>query len=513
MIEITSPSKEIPMHRLMKTVLCASVFAGITAANASEIKIGLGSDPDMLDPDQSRTFVGRIVYASLCDKLFDITPELEIIPQLATEWSWSEDNLILYLQLREGVTFHDGTPFDAEAVKFNIERSLTLPESRRKSEVKSITKVVPTGTHTVEIHLAQADATILAQFADRSGMMISPTEAQKAGVNFPENPVCSGPFKFSQRVHQERIVLEKFDGYWNADAINFESVTYLPITDPSVRLANLSSGDLDLIEALAATDVAYVEKNPDLNFSQSIGLGYQGITFNVGNGENANNDMGQNAVLREAFSLAINRNIINQVVFDGLYRPANQPFKPDSPWYDANHPLIEEDSLRARELIEAEGFDRIPVEMIVTNSPINQQLVQVIQSMVKNVGFDVSLKSMEFGSLLAAQAQGDYQAVQIGWSGRIDPDGNLHQFVTCEGGMNESGFCDPRVDEYLDAARKTQNFEERKANYDAARAILAAQNPLVYLYHQAYLYGVSAKVDGFTPYPDGMIRLENVTLN
>lgn len=504
------------MNNLSKMIgagLTAGLIGFCSGAYANDLKIGLGSDPDLLDPDQSRTFVGRIVYASLCDKLVDITPELEIIPQLATDWSFSEDNLTLYMQLRPGVTFHDDTPFDAEAVKYNLSRSLVLPESRRRSEVKSIQEIKVTGSHSVEIILKQPDATILAQFADRSGMMISPTEAQKAGVKFADNPVCSGPFRFSRRVHQERIVLEKFENYWNADSINFDSVTYLPITDPSVRLGNLASGDLDLIDGLAATDVAYVEQNPDLNFVQSIGLGYQGITFNVGNGEKSKNVMGQNKTLRDAFSLAINRDIINQVVFDGLFRPANQPYKPDSPWYDPNHPMIKEDIVRAREMVVGAGFDRVPVEIIVTNNPINQQLVQIVQSMVKRVGFDVSLKSMEFGSLLAAQNQGDYQAVQIGWSGRIDPDGNLHQFVTCQGGMNESGFCDPRVDVFLNAARETQVFETRKQNYDSARAILAEQNPLVYLYHQAYLWGISANITGFTPYPDGMIRLENVKLN
>ena len=100
-----------------------------------DLRIGLAEDPDVLDPDQSRTFVGRIVYASLCDKLVDITPDLEIIPQLATGWNWSEDGKTLTMNLREGVTFHDGEPFNAEAVAANIDRSQNLDESRRKSEV------------------------------------------------------------------------------------------------------------------------------------------------------------------------------------------------------------------------------------------------------------------------------------------------------------------------------------------------------------------------------------------
>lgn len=500
--------------RTFSKIAYAGVLAGMigycSGVNANEFKIGLAADPDMLDPDQSRTLVGRIVYASLCDKLVDITPDLQIIPQLATDWSFSEDNLILYLQLRQGVTFHDNTPFDAEAVQYNISRSLVLPESRRKSEIKSIKETKVTGSHSLEIHLKQPDATILAQFADRSGMMISPTAAKAAGANFGDSPVCSGPFKFNRRVHQERIVLDKFENYWNADSIHFSSVTYLPISDPAVRLGNLSSGDLHMIDALAATDVNYVKQNPDLKFMQSIGLGYQGITFNVANGEQANTAIGQSKQLREAFSLAVNRDIINQVVFDGLYQSANQPFKPESPWYDPTFPMVKEDIDRARQLVIDAGFDRVPVEIMVTNNPVNQQLVQVIQSMVKRAGFDVTLKSMEFASLIDAQNRGDYQAVQIGWSGRIDPDGNLHQFVTCNAGMNVSGFCHAEVDQFLNAARETQDQATRKNHYDGARAILADEKPLVYLYHQSYLWGLSSDVEGFTAYPDGMIRLENV---
>lgn len=501
--------------RFKKSGLIAFAAAAFMSAPAlsAEFKIGLDSDPDLLDPDQSTSLVGRIVYTSLCDKLVDITPDLQIVGQLATDWQFSEDGKTIFMQLRKGVKFHDGTPFDAEAVKYNIERSLSLPESRRKSEVKSVQEVVVTASHDLEIRLVAPDAALMAQFADRSGMMISPTEAKKAGAKFSQNPVCSGPFKFQKRIHQERIVLEKFDEYWNANNINFDTVTFIPITDPSVRLGNLASRDLHMIVSLAPTDVEYVQNHRDLNFVQSTSLGYQGITFNVDHGEKSNHPLGKNAQLRRAFSLAVNRDIINQVVFAGLYKTAGQPFKPGSQWFNENFPVPSEDVNRARQMVIDAGFDRVPVELLVTNSPLNQQLVQVIQAMVKRAGFDVTLKSMEFSSLLSAQRQGDFEAVQIGWSGRIDPDGNLHQFVTCEAGMNVSKFCDSRVDDYLNAARKTQDQTIRKEHYDNARVILQEQAPLVYLYHQSYLWGLDAMVKGFTPYPDGMIRLENVTLN
>ena len=118
------------------SLLATAVASGATA---QELRIGLQSDSDVLDPDQSRTFVGEIVFTALCDKLVDITPDLELTPQLATDWKWSEDGTSLTFNLRDDVTFHDGTPFDAEAVAYNINRSLTLEESRRKSDLASVT--------------------------------------------------------------------------------------------------------------------------------------------------------------------------------------------------------------------------------------------------------------------------------------------------------------------------------------------------------------------------------------
>jgi peptide/nickel transport system substrate-binding protein len=500
----------------MRKQLLAALLLGassiLTPALAADLRIGLQEDPDVLDPDQSRTFVGRIVYASLCDKLVDITPDLEIIPQLATDWSWSEDGLTLTMNLRQDASFHDGTPFDAEAVKANIDRSQNLPESRRKSEVKSITGVEVTGPYQVAFTLAAPDATLLAQFADRSGMMLSPAATAAAGADFGANPVCSGPFKFVERVQQDRIVLEKFAEYWNKDAVHFDKVTFLPIPDTTVRLANLRSGDIDMLERLAATDAASVKSDGSLQYAEAVSLGYQGITVNIDNGERGDNPFGNEATIRQAFSLSLDRDAINQVVFEGAFAPGNQPFPPTSPWYDKDYPVPARDVDKAKALLKEAGYDSLDIEVQVANNPVQTQLMQVVQAMAAEAGFNVKLKSMEFASLLADQSAGNYQASQVGWSGRVDPDGNIHQFMTCAGGINDSKYCNPEIDKLLDEARKSTDNAVRKEKYDAARDILIQDLPIIYLYHQTWIWALSDKLDGFTAYPDGMIRLENVKL-
>jgi len=241
------------------------------------------------------------------------------------------------------------------------------------------------------------------------------------------------------------------------------------------------------------------------------GLGYQGVTVNIANGDRAATPVGRDARVRQAFSLAIDRAALNQVVFDGVFTPGVQPFPPSSPWFDARNPVPARDVAAAKALLAEAGIDRLAVEVQVANNPVQQNLMQVIQAMVAEAGFDVTLQAKEFATLLADQSAGAYQMSQVGWSGRVDPDGNIHQFATCAGGINDSKFCDPAVDALLNAARVMPDPAARKAQYDAANAILSVQNPIIYLYHQPWIWAMDRKVAGFVPYPDGMIRLEGVT--
>ncbi len=499
--------------RIGKVLTAAALFAMSTSlAHAQDLKIGLQDDPDILDPDQSRTFVGRIVYASLCDKLVDITPDLEIVPALATGWEWNADGTELTMTLRDDVVFHDGTPFNAEAVAANLDRSKNLETSRRKSEVRSIESWEVMDDTTIKMTLSAPDATLIAQFADRAGMMLSPTAFEAAGEDFGAAPVCAGPFKFVERIQQDRIVLEKFADYYRADEINFDSVTFLPIADTTVRLANLRAGDLDMLERLAATDVASVEADDGLQLERATSLGYQGITPNVGNGERANNPLGQSKLVRKALSLAIDRNTLNQVVFEGAFAPGNQPFAPTSPWYNADFPVPERDVEAAKALLAEAGVpDGLTIEVQVVNNPVQTQMMQVVQAMAAEAGITIELVAKEFATLLADQSAGAFTASQIGWSGRVDPDGNIHQFMTSSGELNDSKFSNANIDTALTEARLSTDPAVRKESYNAAVAIQQEEMPIIYLYHPVWLWALDDSLSGFQAYPDGMIRLHGVS--
>jgi peptide/nickel transport system substrate-binding protein len=242
------------------------------------------------------------------------------------------------MTLREGIVFHDGAPLDAEAVRFNFERNKSAPYSRRQSELKPVKAVTVVDPHTVRIELSEPYAPLLAQLADRVGMMVSPKAARELGDRVATHPVCAGPYKIAEWVAQDRIVFERFAGYWNADAVAIDKIIYLPIPDDTVRLANLRAGGLQIIERVTPSDLATLRGDPRVKLYEAPSIGYRVLSINTNKGAAANSPLGKSAALREAFELSLDRAIINQVAFDGLFIPGNQPEAPGTPFYAAALP-------------------------------------------------------------------------------------------------------------------------------------------------------------------------------
>lgn len=498
-------------HTLLTAFGGLMLLGSLQVQAESTLRIGLGADPDMLDPHLARTYYGRFVFAAMCDRLVDVDENLKVVPGLATDWKWSEDGKTLTMNLRQGVTFQDGETFDADAVKFNIDRALTLPGSLRKSEISSIESVEVASPSQVIFHLKTADAALLSQLTDRAGAMLAPKAAAKP--DFATHPVCSGPYQFVSRVQQDRIVLKRFENYWNKAAYHFDKVVFLPIPDASVRLANLRSGDLDLTEGIAASDVKTVEADSKLALAKTTGLGYQGITFNIANGKvDPANPFAKDARVREAFSLAIDRDALNQVAFEGVYTPANQAFSPVSP-YHVKLPIAPRDVEKARALLAAAGVKTpVNVTLLVTNNPTSQQVGQVIQAMVSEAGFNVNLQMSEFASLLDRQQRGDYQLSLSGWSGRPDPDGSIFSFINSKGTLNDGRYSNPQVDSWLTEARQTNDQATRQALYDKVVKQLQTDVPIAYLYFEPRIFGMNKKLQGFKAWPDGLVRLAGVKM-
>ena len=501
------------MRTLRLAAIAAALAMSLVASAQAEttLRIGLAEDPDMLDPSLGRTYVGRIVFSAFCDKLFDIDEKLNIVPQLALSQETSADGKAMTIKLRPGVKFHDGEPFDAEAAKFSIERHINMPGSFRKSELASVDHVEVVDPLTIKLVLKNPYAPLLAQLTDRSGMMVSPKAVKEEGDKFGLHPVCAGPFKFVERVQQDRIVFERFADYWNKDNVFIDRIVFLPIVDATVRLANLKSGGLDLIERVLATDIKDVKSDSRLVLSTAPELGYLGLTINT------NNDKSKGALtnvkVRQALDLSIDREALNQVAFNGEFTPGNQWVSPSHPYYQQSSPIRPRNVEKAKALLKEAGVSLpVAIDYMVPKGSEYEAVAQVVQSMAAEAGFDIKLRLVEFATSFKQVQAGEFQVFQINWSGRIDPDGNSYVFLHTGAPQNDGGYSNPEADKLMEDARLTNNFAERKAIYEKLTRIVLNDEPIIYLYHKKLLFAHTKKLEGYRQMPDGLVRVVGLKL-
>jgi peptide/nickel transport system substrate-binding protein len=494
-------------------LISALLLALPLIAQAQTLRVGLAEDPDVLDPTLARSFVGRIVFSALCDKLFDIDEKLNIVPQLAEKHEWSADSKALTIKLRPGVTFHDGEKLDAAAVKFNIERHKTLAGSNRRGELAPVSSVDVIDPLTVRLNLSAPFSPLLAALSDRAGMMVSPKAAQAAGDKFGAKPVCSGPFKFVERVAQDHIALERYEGYWNRSAINFAKINYTPIPDATVRLANLKAGQLDFIERVASSDIEKLQADKKLKVARITEIGYQGITINIGKSDKAQaNPLGRDARVREAFELSLDRQGLAQVVMDNEATVGNQWVAPNNAYYARTMPVPKRDIAKAKALLAAAGVPKPSFTLVAPTTSDAQRLALVVQAMTREAGFDVKIQAAEFATSLNMADKGDFEAYVLAWSGRPDPDGNLFSFHGCKQPLNYAGYCDAETEKLLAQSRALRDPVERRKVFEQIAARVLKERPVVYLYHRNWLWAYNGKLSGVRQIPDGLLRVSGLKM-
>lgn len=464
------------------------------------LNIGMPADPPSMDPLQSTSLYDRQVYQSLYNKLFDIDADGNIIPELVAEYSVSTDGLTYTFKLREGVKFHDGSDFNAEVVKFNFERMTTDDKSKRKGELKVFESATVVDPYTVEVKLNAPYAPLLGVLTDRSGMMVSKEAVEKYGDEYINNPVGTGPFVFVEKVPGDHVTLKKNENYW-AGEVKLDQVNYRVFTDGSAGVQNLRSGTIDIFTDVPPKEIQTVEGDSNLVMIAKANLGYQGIYLNT-----TSTSLGDK-YLRQAVSAAIDRELFVKALLNGYGSPANSPFAPAHFAHGDSDNSATPDAGHIKGLLTKGGKpDGFSFKLQIGTSPVNEQTGVIIQDMLKKHNIHVELEKVEYGTMLENGNNGNFEALQLGWSGRIDPDGNIYDFVVTGTANNNARINEPELDNILNQARTENDLGKRKALYDQAMAIVHDNSGYVYLYHNYDKFGFSKKVKGYTYIADGLIR-------
>lgn len=499
---------------ILALILALAMAAGCGGGKATEtaakwngvINISLNQDPPKLDPTASTALVDRHVFQSLFDKLIDLDEKGKLIPMLAEKWDISPDGKTYTFSLRKGVKFHDGTDFNAEAVKFNFERNMDKASNRR-NELKEVSKVTVVDQYTVKVELSKPFAPFLSILADRAGMIVSPAAVKKYGQDFMSNPVGTGPFVFKERIKASSITLEKNPNYWQKGLPKADKIVYKILTDANVALMNLKSGQVDLTNRFPFNETNNYKNDPKISMVNEPGLGFRGLMFNVSKAPFNSYDITQ------AVELLIDREAIAKVVLNGVGTPGRTLIAPNNFAFNpAQDKPSKTDLEKAKQLLAKAGKPNGFAFTIKTDSdPVFQQIGQMIQSMLKPAGIEVTLEKMEFGALLEQAKNGNFEATFIGWSGRVDPDQNMFDWFITGGSLNYMKYSNKEVDNLLNAARAEIDETKRKALYDKVAAIVLQEVSYVALYHEHNVYGLDKSVKGFAHIPDGMIRTVNLS--
>ena len=479
--------------------------------------MGLSAEPDRLDPTTSSSLYTRYVMSSICEKLYDLDAKGSIVPQLASGLpTISPDGLTVGFGVRTGVRFADGTAFDAAAVATSLRRHLTLKGSQRKSEMGPITGIDAPDAQHVVLHYKTPFAPITAALADRAGMIMSPAALQAEGANFGDHPVCVGPFTFAERVPQTAIDVVRDPNYYDAAQVHLDAISYRIMPDAITRAANLRSGDVQVADTISPQDVDALIRDRSLHVLQSSSLGYQGITINIGNVDGAgepvkpiDTPLAKDPRVRQAFADSIDRQTLVSTVFNSWFEPACSPIAPQTPYAspasDACPPF---DPARSRQLL-AEAGQPLPlkVTMQVTNTQDQLRYAQALQASVAEGGFDLTIVPVEYSTLLDVQKRGDFELLMLGWSGRIDPDGNTSRFLSTGAAANYGGYSSPAFDALMTQASRSTDTAARAELYGRATQLLQEDNPIVYTYRIRNLTVHSARLAGVEVYTDGVVRL------
>ena len=495
-------------RNLLKAGLAAPIVMAAPDARAAgrTLSIGVVSDPVTLDPAFSGSFFENQVFYNLHETLLVAHPDGQLEPGLATYEM--KDALTYTFTLKPNLTFHDGTTVDAAAAKANIDRYMDpAVGSIRRADFGPLTSVEVTGPLTFTLKFSAPYAPLPLVLTNRAGMLVSPKALAMLGADFATRAVGCGPWKFSSWTKNSELVLEKFAGYWRGSDQFFDRLSFRPIADETVRLANLRSGTLQLIDSVPPQSVGPLARETALKVAQMPSLGFNGWSLNCTRAPFSD------ARIRRAFLSAVDPDVVHRVVYFDTGRVGHGPLSPAVSWaFDPAFNPPGHDPTHAKQLLaEAGAAMPVAITVTVTNSPQMVRIAQIMQAQAAEAGFKVDVKQIDPTSLITVLRQRDFDLCMSPWSGRYDPDGNMFFYFTKGGPNNFPGYASDAMTDLLTRARSSTDRAERVKLYHEAQNLLAQDAPMLFLHFDAILQASAANLH-WTQYPDAAFRLYDAKL-
>jgi len=495
----------------------ASPSTSVKATPGGTMTFALEDQPINMDPLLSNAFIDRNIHYQIYDSLVRIDSSGKIIPWLATSWDFSSDGKAVTFHLRTDVKYADGETFDAASVKWNIDRYRTTTGSQRSGELASVDSVDVVDASTVRFNLKSVFAPLLANLVDRSGMMLSRKSVEAGGTDFTRKPskAGSGPFVLTEFVQNDHMTLEKNPSYWLKDKDGsqlpyLDKVTVKPITDGTVRLTNVRTGDAQIMNNIPGKDVASLKTDSTLVYQQKEAYQFNSMIPN----EAAGYVFADHRYVK-AVSMTIDRQQILDTIAFGVGAVGYGTIAPSHFAFDPTFkPYAKADPDGAKALIAQIGAPLQFELLIVSGDPVQLQEAQLIKAQLEKAGITMDITQLQFAQILDLQNKHTFKGMTlIGWSGRIDPDGNTYDWVYTGRPNNAESYSNKQVDQLLDHSRATTDQEQRKSDFQKAQQIFVVDDPAAVWFG----FGVSQllytpKLKGMDIYPDRLVRFATAWL-
>jgi peptide/nickel transport system substrate-binding protein len=481
-----------------------------TPVRGGDLVFAMSMNITTLDPAFSQNTSERFAYYVMYNTLVAYDKDFNIVPELAERWETSKNGKTLTLHLRQGVKFHDGTPFDANAVKWNLERILDKKTNSplRGSLTPPLDAVKVVDDATVELNLATAWRPLLAALGERPGFMVSPTAVQKYGKDYGLHPVGTGPFQFVSFTQDSELKLKRFQGYWNADKIYLDSITFKNTPEQQVQLTMLRTGEAHISDAITPQLALTIQGNSSVAIKEAPTGNWFALQMDCDKPPFSKPE------LRQAIAYATNREGVKSAIFRNKARVAAGPTGIGWAYSTSNTtPIYAYDLNKAKQLVQQAGAEGLAVDYINSSDSGYQTVAQLLQSDYSNIGLKLKVGTVPGSDYYTEVVSDKINWSVTKWTPRADPDGLLRILLHSNGSQNTTGYSNPEVDRLLDQAAGISDHAQAAKIYQQIQQIVEKDAPYVWVVWPDDLVPHSSKLGGVTLYPDSVYRLREMWIS